>query len=168
MQNIYCSYFFVEHLCVLPQSTSSHEHALWYYDVTATCNRPRPTSPGTVPSTVTTGSWVFKFKTTTRGRVLRHKNMRPEKTESFTFRKHATGEGAEGGSAKMQNCRRKLQDRFEQSENGSSGTSSGRSGVVSGLSLEETRRALRNGSERVSRALSSFRTSLGSFSQVVF
>lgn len=67
---------------------------------------------------------------------------------------------------KLQNCRRKLQDKFEQSgESSGSGSTSTRS-VLSSISLDETRKVLRNGSERVSRAFSSFRTTFGSFSQV--
>lgn len=38
--------------------------------------------------------------------------------------------------------------------------------VLSSLSLDETRKVLRNGSERVSKAFSSFRTTFGSLSQV--
>lgn len=64
----------------------------------------------------------------------------------------------------LKNCRRKLQENFEQS-NGSSSSSS-RGSILSSISLDETRKVLRNGSERVSKAFSTFRTTFGSFSQV--
>lgn len=70
-------------------------------------------------------------------------------------------------SNKTQNCRKKLQDTFEQSEN--SNSSSGRSdrSVLSVINLDDTRKAIRISSERISKTFSNLRTSLGTFSQVI-
>lgn len=74
-------------------------------------------------------------------------------------------------STKAQNCRRKLQDKFERSENASTSTTStggsSLNSVLSSITLDETRKVLRNGGERMSKVFSSFRTSFGSFSQVI-
>lgn len=111
-------------------------------------------------------SALFKFKTTTTTCSWNKtkKKMRPDKSESFTFHKTSNQMAAgDGNLTKLQNCRRKLQDKFEDSSGSSTATSRS---VLSSLSLDETRKVIRNGSERVSKAFSSFRTSFGTFSQV--
>lgn len=68
---------------------------------------------------------------------------------------------------KTQNCRKKLQDTFEQSENSNSGSSRSDRSVLSAINLDDTRKAIRNSTERITKTLSNLRTSLGSFSQVI-
>lgn len=97
--------------------------------------------------------------------------MRPDnKSDSFSYHNKMSTTVDNKNAVKFQNCRRKLQDKFEQSQDSGDTTASSSSAksVLSSISLDETRKVLRNGGERVSKALISFRTSLGSFSQVSF
>lgn len=90
--------------------------------------------------------------------------MRPDdKSAPFTFHKNVFKQSENAN--KMQNCRKKLEDKFDQSDEKSSSTRSDRS-VLSVISLNDTRKALRTSTERISKTLSNFRTTLGSFSQV--
>ena len=88
--------------------------------------------------------------------------MRPDnKSESFKFHKNVF---TSHSSSRFQNCRLKLQDRFEQKKDNSSGKND--RSVLSVLSLNDTRKAIRNSADKLSRKLSNVRITLGNFSQV--
>lgn len=73
---------------------------------------------------------------------------------------------------KPRNCRTKLQDRFNESENGNlnKGDSSNKTNrsVLSAISLNDTRRVLRTGAERISKTFNDLRTTIGTLSQVIY
>ncbi|XP_017768236.1 PREDICTED: uncharacterized protein LOC108556575 [Nicrophorus vespilloides] len=93
--------------------------------------------------------------------------MRPDnKSDSFTFhRNSALTSSSNSTDGRIQNCRKKLQDRFEKEETSSCSDERGDRSVLSVLSLNDTRRALRTGADKLSRTFSSVRTSFGTFSQ---
>ncbi|KAJ8982220.1 hypothetical protein NQ317_013522 [Molorchus minor] len=82
--------------------------------------------------------------------------------------------GSSTRSTGMQNCRRKLQDKFEEAdrkieyptEPKAQEVSRPDRSVLSVLTINDnTRRALRNGAERLTRTFNTVRTSIGTFSQ---
>ncbi|KAI4455197.1 hypothetical protein MML48_9g00002452 [Holotrichia oblita] len=92
--------------------------------------------------------------------------MRPDnKSESFTFHKSVFSSNSNGHS-RLQ-CRIKLQDKFEKDGANSTNSGSGKNdrSVLSVLSLNDTRKAFRNGAEKISKTISNVRISLGNFSQ---
>lgn len=93
--------------------------------------------------------------------------MRPDKnSQSFTFHKNVFSAKSCGDTNKNQNCRKKLQDKFDQSDESSPSTSRNNDrSVLSVISINDTRRVLRTGTERITKTLSQFRTTLGTISQ---
>lgn len=90
--------------------------------------------------------------------------MLPGKSDSFTFRRGITENGS-NRSAGMQNCRRKLEDKFD--DNQKNGSTHNDRSVLSVLSLNDNaRKTLRNGAERLTKTFNTFRTSIGTFTQV--
>lgn len=88
--------------------------------------------------------------------------MRPDnKSESFTFHRNAPNTASD---SRIQNCRRKLQDKFETSKKSPEDFSADRS-VLSSLNLNETKRAFKSGAEKISKTFSSVRTTFGTISQ---
>ncbi|CAG9862327.1 unnamed protein product [Phyllotreta striolata] len=89
--------------------------------------------------------------------------MLPGKSDSFTFRR-GVAENTSARSAAMQNCRRKLEDNFDENQRNRS-YNSDRS-VLSVLSFNDNaRKTLRNGAERLTKTFNTFRTSIGTFTQ---
>ncbi|GJQ83462.1 Gos28 [Trypoxylus dichotomus] len=98
--------------------------------------------------------------------AMKNDNMRPDnKSESFTFHKSVFSSNSNGHS-RLQ-CRIKLQERFEKDgdANSNGGGSKNDRSVLSVLSLNDTRKAFRNGAEKISKTISNVRISLGNFSQ---
>lgn len=96
--------------------------------------------------------------------------MRPDKSESFTFHKAVFSSNSGNGHSRL-NCRVKLQDKFDTASKDSVnkeplGTNKNDRSVLSVLSLNDTRKAFRNGAEKISKTFSNVRISLGNFSQV--
>ncbi|KAJ8972124.1 hypothetical protein NQ314_000350 [Rhamnusium bicolor] len=100
--------------------------------------------------------------------------MLPCKSESFTFHRNNSTNSSDSStrSAGMQHCRRKLQDKFDQTDKGNeneSKTQIGDRSVLSVLSLNDsTRRVLRNGAERITKTFNTVRTTFGTISQRSF
>ncbi|XP_057656412.1 uncharacterized protein LOC130893966 [Diorhabda carinulata] len=87
--------------------------------------------------------------------------MLPGKSDSFSFHSGESVNRCSIRSTGMQNCRRKLEDNF----NDKTGIQENRS-VLGVLSLNDNaRKTLRNGAERITKTLNIFRTSLGTFTQ---
>lgn len=95
--------------------------------------------------------------------------MQPCKSDSFTFRRNNSATSSTRSEG-MQHCRRKLQEKFDESDGCSSSKAyssmdSNRK-VLSVLNLSETRKVLRNGAERISKTFNTVKTSLETFTQV--
>ncbi|KAJ8956325.1 hypothetical protein NQ318_015063 [Aromia moschata] len=95
--------------------------------------------------------------------------MQPCKSDSFTFHRNnsANSSASSTRSGGMQHCRRKLQDKFDETDRkNESRTQGGDRSVLSVLTLNDnTRKALRNGAERLTKTFNTVRTSFGTFSQ---
>ncbi|KAF2893462.1 hypothetical protein ILUMI_12722 [Ignelater luminosus] len=84
---------------------------------------------------------------------------------SFTLKKNIFNGNIK---RKPRNCRTKLQDRFNESENGNfnkGDSSKTNRSVLSAISLNDTRRVLRTGAERISKTFNELRTTIGTLSQ---
>uniref|UniRef100_A0A6P7G0F6 Uncharacterized protein LOC114336238 n=1 Tax=Diabrotica virgifera virgifera TaxID=50390 RepID=A0A6P7G0F6_DIAVI len=89
--------------------------------------------------------------------------MLPGKSDSFSFHRAAPENfgRCSNRSVGMENCRRKLEDNF----NEKNGAPADRS-ILSVLYLNDNaRKTLRNGAERITKTFNTFRTSLGTFTQ---
>lgn len=92
------------------------------------------------------------------------------KSDSFTFHGKAVFRNDQDVTVRS-NCRRKLQDRFEQCEASREEAEQKEcdGSVFSTVSLgDNTRRVLRAGFERVSKTFGEFRTAVGSLTQVPY
>lgn len=92
---------------------------------------------------------------------------RNDSSIQFTFHKNIfNSSDTSSDKNKSKTCRQKLQNRFDNDDCSSSQISqkSERS-VLSVLSINDPRRAFRNGAEKISRTFSNVRTSIGTFSQ---
>lgn len=91
--------------------------------------------------------------------------MRPDnKSESFTFHKSVLFSSNSNPHSRL-HCRIKLQEKFDRDTSDSNNGKNDRS-VLSVLSLNDTKKAFRNGAEKLSKTISNVRISLGNFSQV--
>ncbi|KAJ8916665.1 hypothetical protein NQ315_000310 [Exocentrus adspersus] len=89
--------------------------------------------------------------------------MFPSKGDAYGFQRNnsATSSCSSSRSAGMQHCRRKLQDTFDEPKPQVTDRS-----VLSVLSLNDnTRKAFRNGAERLSKTFNTVRTTFGTISQ---
>lgn len=94
--------------------------------------------------------------------------MQPGKSDSFNFQRSASSNSSTSSSrsAGMQNCRRKLQNTFEETDKEKESKSAS-SSVLSVLSFNDnTMRVLRNGAERITKTFNSVRTTFGTITQV--
>lgn len=102
--------------------------------------------------------------------------MRPDKqSTSFTFHRNIFSTSSTNSNSstasKAYNCRRKLQDKFNEvedkttGENGTKKEKLGDRSVLSTISLNDTRRLIREGADKISKSFNTFRTSVGNFSQ---
>lgn len=88
--------------------------------------------------------------------------MGHNKSNSFIYHKNLFGD-----KQKNVNCRTKLQDRFDNSDNSGSNSSRINRSILSSITLNDTRRVLRESASKVSKSFNDLRTTLGSFTQVV-
>lgn len=97
--------------------------------------------------------------------------MQPSKSNSFTYRSNSSSTYTNNStrSNRTQNCRKNLQDTFDDSAGvNSSRINMNERSILSVLSLNDTRKVLCNSAERITKTFNTVRTTLGSMTQVMY
>ncbi|KAK9884340.1 hypothetical protein WA026_005290 [Henosepilachna vigintioctopunctata] len=93
-------------------------------------------------------------------------NLKAECSSSFQRNVITTSSSSSTHSKTSETCRRKLNYKNKENSNTESEDSRAEKSVLSVISLNDTRRFLRSGAERLGKTLNNVRTTIGSFTQI--